>query len=85
MNDANVIKPLKAKKGKEFVRLILRQTDIKIFTSSPACSRLISVLESCIASPPKVRRALKQNNDIDDYDPIEHEGLNFVDVTGIHL
>ncbi|EIE78225.1 hypothetical protein RO3G_02929 [Rhizopus delemar RA 99-880] len=47
----------KVKKEKEFIEKLVFDTDTKIFNVSPACSDLITPIDSSVASPSKVRKA----------------------------
>lgn len=57
MSDDNAMKILEVKKEKEFIEKLVFDTDTKIFNVSPACSDLITPIDSSVASPSKVRKA----------------------------
>ncbi len=85
LDDSDVVKLFKPKKGKEAVEKVFEDTNIAPFTLSSVCSLLISKINSSVKSPLKIRQVLKTNTVADEFDLVEHQDLIFVNVIGLHL
>lgn len=85
INNDNAMKILEVEKEKESIEELVIDTNTKTFNISPACSDLITSIDSSFASLPKIRTVIKEASNIKDYDLIEHQDLNFEDMRSIHL